>query len=110
MHAEMHARKVYGDVWRDPGCQEFVRAQESCFAATVLPQNLLSGKFAVCNTEGGIRKCRECGASSAPSAFSSSADMCNQHISLMQLEIDDEHAHDPSLHPLYAQSASDVQP
>ena len=78
-----------------------------CFAATVLPQNLLSGKFAVCNTEGGIRKCRECGASSAPSAFSSSADMCNQHISLMQLEIDDEHAHDPSLHPLYAQSADD---
>ena len=53
MHAEMHARKVYGDVWRDPGCQEFVRAQESCFAATVLPQNLQSGKFAVCNTEGG---------------------------------------------------------
>ena len=53
MHAEMHARKVYGDVWRDPGCQEFIRAQESCFAATVLPQNLLSGKFAVCNTEGG---------------------------------------------------------
>ena len=45
MHVEMHARKVYDDVWRDPGCQEFVRAQETCFAANSLAAKSVVGQI-----------------------------------------------------------------